>query len=490
MRFYIPIYWKFSIAIISIVIIFGTINLLLVKNSVYNTFENEIKKRGDFIAKSIADRAITPLLYDDVPALFDLIISTKKLEKNIAYIFIVNGHNKVIAHTFESNVPSELVNADKLLKRNKNILIIKPLNENKRIRDISSPIIDNSVGTIRIGLEDINFQDELIHIYNKFIYMIILFLIIGLSAAFAFSYFITNPIKKISKIAESLDIEKANFGSLDYFQKADETVIIEDEIDTLKLKFSEMTHRLQSAYSELKSTQESLFQSEKMASIGILSAGVCHEINNPITGIQSCLKRISKNPEDVAQNLKYIELMSEASNKIEEVVKGLLDFSRKYDFVFQSIDVVKVIDKIILLIDYELERNNIKVFKDYPDSNIIPNIHGNSNLLEQVFLNIILNAIDAINEKKAEEKLYEGEIKIVIYLKPSFLQIQINDNGIGVDEKNIQTIFDPFYTQKKIKKGTGLGLSICYKIIKEHNGEIFAKNNSDNGLSIIINFPI
>lgn len=487
MKFKLPLFWKFSISIVLIVIIFGSINIYLVRKSIYSTFENELEKRGKFITKSIADRAIRPLLYDDVPALFELLNSIKSIDSNIVYILILDGQNHVLAHTFDSHVPDSLINIKNV--ENKSI-VFKTLSNFEIAKDISYPILDNDIGIVRVGLQIANFADELNYTYKLFALMIILFLIIGLSAAFAFSHFITSPIKKISKIAESLDIEKANFESLDNFNNNNQAVFIEDEIDTLKFKFYEMTHRLQIAYSELKSTQESLFQSEKMASIGILSAGVCHEINNPITGIQSCLKRISKNPDDIAQNLKYIELMSEASNKIEEVVKGLLDFSRKYDFAFQSIDVIKVIDKIILLIDYELERNNIKVYKDYPDSNIIPNIHGNSNLLEQVFLNIILNAIDAINEKKVDESIFEGEIKIVIYLKPGFLQIQFSDNGIGVNEKNIHTIFDPFYTEKRIKKGTGLGLSICYKIIKEHNGEIFAKNNSDNGLSIIINFPI
>lgn len=487
MKFKLPLFWKFSISIVLIVIIFGSINIFLVRKSIYSTFENELEKRGKFITKSIADRAIRPLLYDDVPALFELLNSIKSIDSNIVYILILDGQNNVLAHTFDNDVPDSLINIKNIESKS---IIFKTLTNTEIAKDIAHPILDKDIGIVRVGLQIANFADELNQTYKLFALMILLFLIIGLSAAFVFSHFITNPIKKISKIAESLDIEKVNVNVLDYFKNQNESIFIEDEIDTLKLKFYEMTHRLHIAYTELKSTQESLFQSEKMASIGILSAGVCHEINNPITGIQSCLKRISKNPEDIAQNFKYIELMSEASNKIEDVVKGLLDFSRKYDFAFQSIDILKVIDKILLLIDYELERNNINIYKDYPDSSIIPNIHGNSNLLEQVFLNIILNAIDAINEKKAEENTLIGEIRIVIYLKPGFLQIQINDNGIGVPENKTQNIFDPFFTEKKIKKGTGLGLSICYKIIMEHNGEIFAKNNFDSGLSIIINFPI
>lgn len=494
MKFYIPIFWKFSIAIILIVVIFGTINLLLVRNSVYSTFENELDKRGDFITKSIADRAISPILYDDIPALFDLIISIKNLEKNIAYIFILNGQNKVIAHTFETEVPTELISAGSNSNKSKNILIIKPLNENKIIRDISQPILDKSIGTIRIGLEEENFQQELMLIFNKFITMIIFFLILGLIGALIFSYYITNPIKKISRKAEKIDFNNLeNNIKIDIdnsFNSKFINVAIKDEINILVLKFNEMTNRLQKTYTELKETQESLYHSEKMASIGVLSAGICHEINNPIAGIQSCLNRISKNPNDIAQNLRYIELMSESSKKIEEVVKGLLDFSRKYDFVFQSIDIVQLIDKILLLIDYELEKNNINIIKDYPDLSIIPTLQGSSNLLEQVIFNIILNSLDAINERKSEDITINGELKITIYIKPGFLQIQFSDNGIGIDESNLNNIFDPFFSIKKIKKGTGLGLSICFKIIQEHNGEIFAIKNPDYGLTIVVNLPI
>lgn len=263
---------------------------------------------------------------------------------------------------------------------------------------------------------------------------------------------------------------------------------VTDEIDVLTNKFNEMLLRLKKTYTELQNAQESLMQSEKIAALGILSAGIAHEINNPIAGIQNCLKRISEKPENIKQNIRYIELMEEAIYKIKTVVQGLLNFSRKHELVLSEVNITQVIENTLLLIAFQLEKSRIAIVKNYPKH--IPIIKGSFNHLEQVFLNLLINAIDAIDEEKQENPDTNGEIDITIKTSNNFLCIEIKDNGIGISKDKLKQIFDPFYTFKKIKQGTGLGLAVSFNILEEHNGKIIAVNNTNQGMLFKIFLPL
>ncbi len=491
-KIFIPLFWKFVIAIVLVVALFGSANLLFLTYSVNDLFEKELSGYGVVIAKTIADRSVDPMLYNDLATLNKLVSEVKKNDKNIAYTFILDANKNVLAHTFTREVPASLIN----LKKKKTIQTINleyKKGKSALIRDISVPIIDNNVGTVRMGFYEANYRKTLNIAKSFFLKLVALFLIVGIFSAFIFSYIITKPINILSSTAKKLNLNQFNKETLNTNKK--ELILswqnpfgIHDEIDDLFKTFNNMIRRLEKAYINLQGAQESLMQSEKIAAIGTLSMGIAHEINNPIAGIQNCLKRISENPKNIEQNLTYIELMDEAINKIKNVVQGLLNFSRKHDLIFTIIDIKKIINNILILIAYQLEKSNITIVKDYPEN--IPNIKGSFNHLEQVFLNLIINAIDAINENKLKDENFKGELDIYIFTTEQFLEIKIKDNGIGIPNDKIKQIFNPFYTLKKIKQGTGLGLAVSLNIIQQHHGKIEAINNKDGGVTFTIYLPL
>ncbi|MDO9261920.1 MAG: ATP-binding protein, partial [Flavobacteriaceae bacterium] len=314
--------------------------------------------------------------------------------------------------------------------------------------------------------------------------------------AFIFSYIITYPLKKMSEQADNLNLNALQLSEI-IVEKENKLIKllnlknilnVEDEIDVLTNKFNEMVERLQTAYGDLQEAQSSLIQSEKMASLGTLSAGLAHEINNPIAGIKNCMRRISEAPENIKQNIVYIEMMEEAVLKIEKVVGGLLNFTRKPKMEFTQIQLKNIIENVLLLSAFQLEKSRITLTKKYAES--IPFIVASSNHIEQVILNLLLNSIDSINEKKEENPDFIGEIYFILHQNSQYVEFEISDNGIGVPKESLQTIFDPFFTIKKIRQGTGLGLSVCYNIIKQHQGKIVAKLNSKEGMKFIISLPI
>ena len=215
-----------------------------------------------------------------------------------------------------------------------------------------------------------------------------------------------------------------------------------------------------------------------MAAIGTLAAGIGHEINNPISGIKNCLNRISKQPDNREQTAAYLRLIEDATNKIENVTRHLLDFSRKQETVFTPVDVGETLNNSISLVRYKAEKAGISIVEDFAAE---ATVMGSQNHLEQVFLNLLLNSIDAINEAKETNPAHQGKITISLRKTGNKVRIGFEDNGAGISKENQKRIFDPFFTSKEAGKGTGLGLYVSFNIISDHNGTIYFKSVQGKG---------
>jgi len=312
---------------------------------------------------------------------------------------------------------------------------------------------------------------------------------LGLLGALFFSYIITKPIKIISRKAQIID--------LNYIDKEDLITIkrkkispfrfqSNDELDILVTKFSEMINRLKTSYITLKDTQGALVQAEKLASLGTLSAGLAHEINNPITGIINCTNRIIKNPENIEQNANYARLIKEAISKIENVVQRLLNFSRKENISLKKTNLNLLIESAIKLADYKLNNSDIELKTKLKETYFV---NGSANHLEQVIMNLLLNSLDAIIERKEKEVDLKGEIEIGINKVSDKVYIHLKDNGMGIPQKIGNEVFDPFFTSKKVGKGTGLGLAVSFNLIKEHGGSIRFSSTEGVGTEFVIELP-
>ncbi len=496
-KLFLPLFWKFSIALIFIVVVFGSVNIYFIRHSVYKTFEYELLKHGTSIAKMIGDMAIQPLLYNDVASLNELVSNEKQTDSDLAYILVLDGKGNVIAHTFFQAVPKKLITANVLKhgEERSTVLIQYSNNPHDLVKDIAVPILSANVGVVRVGFFEEGYQKEVWHTTRVFLWMIIIFLVIGIGGAFIFSYIITQPIKTISTTASGLDLESLGIDKVNKIQFQNRFVLwlkkiirVDDELDTLIYTFNEMIRRLTFAYKELQSAQESLLQSKKMASVGTIAAGLAHEINNPIAGLRNSLRLISEKPERYLSNQEYISMMKEAITKIEKVVNGVLNFSRKHEFVKTPVYIQTIIEDALMLAAFHLEQSSVSIIKKFPEN--IPSILGSANHLEHVILNIILNSIDAIRERKGFDPEIAGQIVFKVQIRGAELFLEIGDNGVGVEPEMLNLIFDPFFTMKKVRQGTGLGLSISYNIIKEHGGDIIAKNRSEGGMQILISFPL
>jgi len=243
-----------------------------------------------------------------------------------------------------------------------------------------------------------------------------------------------------------------------------------------KVRLYEETCR---AYEDLRKTQEQLLQSEKMSAVGQLIAGVAHELNNPLTAILGYAQLLeSEGLNTRAQD--YISKLFKQAQRTHRVVQNLLSFARQRQPQREEVDLRKVLDETLALRDYDLKTNNIRVDREAQADPAM--VVADPHQIEQVFLNIINNAVDAILETGRT-----GKMRIRVFTENGHVAAQFADDGAGI--KDPKRIFDPFYTTKSVGKGTGLGLSICYGIVKEHGGDITAHNAPEGGAVIEVRLP-
>jgi two-component system NtrC family sensor kinase len=250
-----------------------------------------------------------------------------------------------------------------------------------------------------------------------------------------------------------------------------------------------LVRRIESADKARKALDEQLIQSQKLASIGELSAGIAHEINNPLAVIgeeagwmQDLLKRENlkdlKELDDFKDSLREI---SQQAGRCKEITHKLLSFARKMESVIKDVDLHKLLEEILAMREREASYSNIKFFKKFRDH--LPMIYSDPSLLRQVFLNLINNAMDAI--QKGGEITIETEIG-----EGDSVEVKVGDTGTGIPKENLGKIFDPFFTTKPPGKGTGLGLSICHGIIEKLGGSISVASQVGKGTVFSIKLPL
>lgn len=255
---------------------------------------------------------------------------------------------------------------------------------------------------------------------------------------------------------------------------------------------------LKKAYYELKETQDQLIQNEKMVAIGRLTAGVAHQIRNPLgiilMGVEYLDNTLSEKNEQCAGSIKIIK---QAVGRANKIIVDILQFSRKAELKFESVDICELLDDTINLVERSENLKNIKIDRNYPDEPV--KCKADKNMLQQVVINLLNNAVDAIQEG--------GEIKVNVFYKlasnignkigmrksdyfkigDKIAVVEIEDTGEGIPEDLLPKIFEPFFTKKETGKGTGLGLSLAHLIIDRHKGSIEVESEANKGTKFIIN---
>ena len=252
----------------------------------------------------------------------------------------------------------------------------------------------------------------------------------------------------------------------------------------IQSELQKTNQELASAYKELREKQALIIQQEKMASIGVLAAGIAHEIKNPLAIMLQGVDFLQTTIKDNSLLLEVVERLNSAVLRADIIVKGLLSYARQTPLELTKQNVPALIDESVVLTEHELRKNNLHLIKKYaPD---LPDIYVDGNQIKQVFVNLLLNGVNAMSPGGA---FTITTSQIVADNGRNFLEIAFRDTGHGIPADKLDSIFDPFYTTKAVGN-TGLGLSISRGIIDRHGGTIHAESEVGQGTSIIIRLPI
>ncbi len=248
-----------------------------------------------------------------------------------------------------------------------------------------------------------------------------------------------------------------------------------------------LEEEIQKKTAEMMKAHDQFINAEKLASLGRMAAGVAHELNSPLTGIVTfahlMLKRV---PAENKQDIEDLEVIIEQAERCSRIVKGLLGFSRKTTAEKVFVNVNSLTESTISMLRNQAKFYNIKFNLRFDES--IPQVPIDPNQLQQVFVNLLINAADAMNEK--------GQVTVATRLisdtasDKNYVEIEFSDTGPGIPEEYIGKVFEPFFTTKPIGKGTGLGLAVSYGIIKKHNGNIFVRSELGRGASFFVRLPV
>lgn len=293
---------------------------------------------------------------------------------------------------------------------------------------------------------------------------------------------------------------------------------LEVAAQTLDVRVKKRTKKLSNTLKQLKDTQAQLIQSEKMSSLGQMIAGIAHEINNPISFVQGNIEPLKEYFQDLLELIKTYQAeypepsaaiikkqeeidfdflltdldkllasMNLGAERVHEIVQSLRNFSRLDEATVKDVDIHEGIDSTLLILNHRI-KHEVTVVKKYGD---LPLVRCFPAQLNQVFTNIIVNALDAMSEADCDRTPACKKLKIITrMIEKNQVQIIICDNGPGIPREIRRKIFDPFFTTKPVGKGTGLGLGICFRIIQQHQGKIKVRSKIGKGTEFVITLPI
>ena len=247
------------------------------------------------------------------------------------------------------------------------------------------------------------------------------------------------------------------------------------------IQIFDITERKQAEEKE-KQLQQELYLAQRLASVGELAAGVAHEVNNPLTGILGFSQRLMRKSSDKALS-HDLEIIHSEARRAAEVVQNLLTFARRHQPKKEYSNINDIVKKTLELRTYAVQTGNVEVVTALAPN--LPQIMVDFHQMQEVFLNIVLNAEQAMSEAHGRGKLIVKTRRIKDYVRISFA-----DDGPGISSQNLGKVFDPFFTTREGKGGTGLGLSACHGIVTEHGGRIYVRSKPGKGATFFIELPL
>ena len=466
MNFFKSIAFRISISIAVIIAATATAVGWLILSDERKTLELELRSKGSYLAELISRQITEPLLYEERYEIFSLLQASMKGEESlVVYAEVYDKDGEKVVSTYKDGIspeklPSILVPGTTNIKED----------SKAQLYHIGIPISVENLGTIgylKLGITKKHLYIILQNIKKKIFLISAGIIFIGTMMGLWMARKILRPILILNK-----GVKKIGDGEVG----VEVPIVGVGEIKELALSFNRMSIKLKELIDAIKAAQENLVRTEKLYAIGEFSAGVAHEIKNPLTSIKMLMQTIKHKKHPLSA--KDFGIIEGEVNRIDNIVKEFLAFARPEKIEKTGVNINGVLEEVITVTRPQIERTQIHLVEKLSPS--LPLINGSHDALKQAFLNLVLNAVQAMDGG--------GTLNIGTAADNGTLSVVIKDTGVGIPKKYLKKVFDPFFTTKE--EGTGMGLALTYNIINDHSGKIEIDSTPGMGTTVKVQLPL
>ncbi|MHC4199288.1 MAG: sensor histidine kinase [Planctomycetota bacterium] len=499
-------------------VLFVPMSTYLVRNA-YSSAERSLLEGGKTFARSLTSQLVDPLLVGDRLRSHDILEKGALADEDISYICVENTRGEVVAHTFHEGYPSSLpalwaegrgrmvvtatfaaappsdAGADRDRRasegRGPNALhgeVVRFRTSEGPMVDISAPILEGRLGTLHVGLSRARAVQAVRRLMWPMGISLSLGLFVILIGAQTIAAKVSQPLQRLEAVASSLPAEAREWDLPRAFAEPSGPPDVPTfrgtrEVASLTRGFVEMAERLRDLERERESAQKHMVRAERMAALGELAAGLAHEVRNPLDGMLECVRSLEADPRNEDHVARYLPMLRDGLQRIASVMQQVLVFTRSgHDAPSEVCSAAGIVDSVALMLNGKLGSRNVRLTRHGSGpSECVCNAQG----LSQALLNLILNAIEAVEGRDRRHVLID--VKGVGH----WVHLTVEDAGPGVPDELRERIFEPFFTTKPIGQGTGLGLSISRELMRAGGGELVLSTQPSplGGARFVIHLP-
>ncbi len=430
---------------------------------------------------SLLELSVSGALYKLDTYRLETIATEAKALPNVAYAYIFDRDGRIVGDFHPDQQQLFATFTDELGKR-----IIKSnettninLDYDKKILDISKPVRlgHEKLGGIRLGFDLNPILDDIRNVTFTAVAVASIIFFAGLAIIYLITERMTKPIEKLTFAAKRIEE-----GDLQHRVSIDR----DDEIGSLAKAFDQMAERLFKREQELKQSQATLRRADRLSSLGLLTAGLAHEIRNPLVAIRTFTQLLPERYDDAEFRNGFQGLALKEVDRICGLINDLLSFARPSKPNVAPENISDVVDNIARILEAQAKDKSVEVVREFDLS--LPKVWIDKEQMKQVFMNLILNSIQAMKDGGTISISTRLAARSNADLVKEYVQVEVRDNGVGIPAENLEHIFDPFFTSKD--EGSGLGLAVSHQIVQEHGGYVTVESIVGQGTSFFVQMPI
>ncbi len=472
---------KFILITFMSVLILAMLVSVFVASKTRSALYNSTEQKGRMLAQTVSALIINELIYEQLGlveegGLIDNYVRElhEREELELVFVAVLNAHLQVISHSdfseFGKYYEDPFVKSAQLARK---VLVQKTQIQDTNINalEFATPlsIEGKRWGVLLFSLSLGNVEKEA----KAILFQILLLTFMALALLFLLVYFLSQrfirPIIDLSQAMAEVEVEMV-----------EKTIPVKgkDELSQLAESYNEMVRRIRDTNEEMKLAHEKLLQSEKLATLGVLSSSVAHRINNPLGGLFNCVRMLRRKGDDPEFRGNYLALVEEGLDSIEETVGQLLWTAGKREGEEKECEITSVLSGVVKFLDYRMGRQNIRYSESIPPGLKVPVPPHD---LEEIFLNTMINSIQAMENG--------GQLAVSARRVGRNIALCVEDTGTGIPRDKVSKVFDLFYSTKKAGEGTGLGMWMTYELVVKYKGTIDLQSTESVGTSVNISIP-